>query len=1114
MKKRTKSLLAAFCTMALCGCLIAGSTYALFTDTANVDISVTSGKVDVDAMVSLLSCGSLNAATTYTNSENKLAALVNGSEKELTSDDYYTFDGDDAKFNGYYVKETKDISDDNDEVTFTNGGTASLAGNKLTLDKITPGDSVNLSIGITNNSNVSVYYRIKFYCDNEYKADDKEDKTTLTDFALFDSLDITIPVGYSQANSKVLTYTKKSLSGVKSYTTSWMQLAANESTNISSDGVTVSLPITIGNEVQNRTCDIYYVVEAVQYNANIGINQIEEVYIDQTKSGAGKVQEVAIDSNSQATETTVEVLDALTKNNQSSEEQTTEKSSVTVKLPAAALQKTITNADNQTTTTAAQSVQVNVTSTTVADVNKKYAAVSVETGNSAYAIDVDASVDGVTAPTLTDDSTYEISFEVGTVELDNVYHKGTVLKEGVENKNEDGEYYKYEDGTITLYVKSFSPFVISYLFGGGLGTADYPFLIYTAEQFNGLASLTSIITEKFGIDNDAVNFKLMSDISLGKTLSIDNTLNLDLNGYTIDNGVTLTSLIEVASGVLTINDSKTGNTGSIINTSAVTYYAISAILVNNNANLVIDNGVISSTYEAVYVYRGTVNIKGGSIYGTYYGIYSKMGTVNVNGGSVTGNKDYAIYATYGYVSNNLVYPYVYIYGGSITSNSESNSQCIGVNGYIVYYGGIFNKAVDIGWVDGSCRQVANADKSVFKIISGDETAEEGFSNYHLISTSSGLNNAIYYGGEVKLSSSITYTNSNKYLGKDMLIDLNGYTLTLDKTIYVYNGTEVIIKNGTIQEASTYDSAVLFIYMNATLTLDGVTVNAATSATIAAIQAGNPTKSAGHIILIGKSVINNSTGIGVGVFGYKAAEGATQYYSSIEVTDSTVSSYNQALTSNGSNDTGNEQGYVEIIVNSGVIESSNAMAIYAPAACSRTYIKGGTITGLSGIEVRAGTLVLTGGVITATADEFKSAANDNGVTTSGAAIVVVQHTTLQDIYVTIIDAELNGVYAIFEDDTQGNDGRKYNIINESGETVTNTYTAGNHAAAIHISIKGGTINGEVSSTCQSGFITGGTFSGNVESKYIADNYILVSKTEGTGEDETTIYKVISSTSELE
>lgn len=106
MKK--KVILSSILTIALCISLIAGSTFALFTSTSQVNVAVTSGKVEVVATASQPEYGS---------------TLEAGKLDEST---------------------------------------ATLEGNVITIDKMVPGDFVKFNITITNNSNVTIKYRTVF----------------------------------------------------------------------------------------------------------------------------------------------------------------------------------------------------------------------------------------------------------------------------------------------------------------------------------------------------------------------------------------------------------------------------------------------------------------------------------------------------------------------------------------------------------------------------------------------------------------------------------------------------------------------------------------------------------------------------------------------------------------------------------------------------------------------------------------------------------------------------------------------------------------------------------------------------------------------------------------
>ena len=59
MKRKNKVLLTSMATIAMSTSLLVGGTYALFTSESEVDIAVTSGKVEVTATAQNLTAGNL-----------------------------------------------------------------------------------------------------------------------------------------------------------------------------------------------------------------------------------------------------------------------------------------------------------------------------------------------------------------------------------------------------------------------------------------------------------------------------------------------------------------------------------------------------------------------------------------------------------------------------------------------------------------------------------------------------------------------------------------------------------------------------------------------------------------------------------------------------------------------------------------------------------------------------------------------------------------------------------------------------------------------------------------------------------------------------------------------
>lgn len=126
MNKTTKKnvVVSSILSIALCGSIMTGATFALFTSESKVNVAISSGKVDVKATaenLTLYSPTAINLDGTVANTTNAATASA-----------------------------------------FKNGGTATITdGNVVTLDRMTPGDKATFDIVVTNESNVTVQYQTK-----------------------------------------------------------------------------------------------------------------------------------------------------------------------------------------------------------------------------------------------------------------------------------------------------------------------------------------------------------------------------------------------------------------------------------------------------------------------------------------------------------------------------------------------------------------------------------------------------------------------------------------------------------------------------------------------------------------------------------------------------------------------------------------------------------------------------------------------------------------------------------------------------------------------------------------------------------------------------------------
>lgn len=192
MKKSV--ILSSIMLIALCLSLITGATFALFTSESSVNIAVSSGKVELVANIEDLETWSL--------------------------EDDYTVAG-------------------RTDGSFTLGGKAEVTGGNVKLDKIVPGDKVKFNVAGTNNSNITIQYRISVQAKEAYK--------------LLEGLKISI------AGAQY--------SSLYSYKTAWATLKAGET--FEDVEISMELPEEAGNEYQDLTANLVVLVEAIQGNAEV-----------------------------------------------------------------------------------------------------------------------------------------------------------------------------------------------------------------------------------------------------------------------------------------------------------------------------------------------------------------------------------------------------------------------------------------------------------------------------------------------------------------------------------------------------------------------------------------------------------------------------------------------------------------------------------------------------------------------------------------------------------------------------------------------------------------------------------------------------------------------------
>lgn len=213
MKK--KVLLSSIVTIAVCLCLIAGSTFALFTDKNEVSIVVSSANVDLEANVGELTLYSAKA---------------------------------DANGNLIDENGNKYVHEQQDDLFFSNGGKASYDATtmELNIERITPGDKIEFPISATNNSDVAIQYRYVIECTDEATAQ-KLQLLTVGENSMF----------FTVEGSPFV------VKG-KTFISNWETLQPGQ--NMPETKVTFELPVAAGNVYQNLEANFVITIEAVQAN--------------------------------------------------------------------------------------------------------------------------------------------------------------------------------------------------------------------------------------------------------------------------------------------------------------------------------------------------------------------------------------------------------------------------------------------------------------------------------------------------------------------------------------------------------------------------------------------------------------------------------------------------------------------------------------------------------------------------------------------------------------------------------------------------------------------------------------------------------------------------------
>ena len=595
------------------------------------------------------------------------------------------------------------------------------------------------------------------------------------------------------------------------------------------------------------------------------------------------------------------------------------------------------------------------------------------------------------------------------------------------------------------------------------------------EQTNYVAQIGSTgyasLADAIAAAKDGNTVKLLDNVDLTETLIIkDKTITLDLNGKTISNST------------------------DIWNEST---YSWSLISVRDNGNLTIDDTAGGGTLKAkendcyaldVYVYdtknveNTKLTINAGNYVGNVSAVYAFTGKVTINGGhfsiqQLSSSNDYRFMLNCYDASYTAGTAGFTVNGGTFSHFDPANNLAEGS---------------DTNFCTADYTTVQDGDNYTVKPWAEVAVAKVGDTYYKTLAAAV---TAAKDGNTVKILRDVNTAERHDVVGKKLILDLNGQTITTtiaerfmnirgggkltvtdnsaskdgkiisptgDYIFVVFKG-ELDFQAGTVDArgywqydnngtTEYYGNTIVLVYGDTNDTENYATVTLGENANLIATTKAVDEMPVGeaYAIMVDKNKAESAYGVKVDIKG--TTEHAGLYVNGVvKKTEGNVPVFN--------------------IYDGAVVDGQIYSAGYA-----KWNIYGGKITGSTGMEIRAGELNMTGGSLTGTATPTTVTPNGNGGTSDGAGLAIAQHTTKLPVIVNISDGTISGYSALYESNPQNNDSN-------SIAKVQIAVTGGNFAA-----INGGT--NAVYSQDKTGFITGGYFTSKPAKEYIATGYYVV------------------------
>lgn len=591
--------------------------------------------------------------------------------------------------------------------------------------------------------------------------------------------------------------------------------------------------------------------------------------------------------------------------------------------------------------------------------------------------------------------------------------------------------------------------------------------------------------------NNGDTVTLLSDTT--EDVLISKSITLDLGGKTLTN-----TGVGKATTSITVNNVTVKN-GNVI--GGASYYNIE---VKKGASATLEDvtATAGNTGSSMVDNWGTLTINSGTYTGGLNTVKSEEGSML----TITGGKFVSDYAPkYNITGTILVYGDTIITGGEFIQNSTSTAARVVVTGIVEGYtaktvitggnftnrssgaifhglgkatwdnfevsGGTFNKKISDGYCADGYIPTKNND-GTYGVKEGSYVAQIGTKKYETLADAIRL---AAKGKTITLLADIE-VNSTLSIAKNLIIDLNGKTLTGKTGSYMFNIAEaasVTFENGTINVADNYGAMNVY----GQLSLQNVNIEGAAIESSLLLINGNAN------VTVDKDTTVSANANVKDCFPAILFEPSGEAHNPVLKVYGTVKAIKMpAIQGNGS-----DKGTTDIYIYDGAKVLSDKLAMYLPQLCN-VNITGGLVEGYCGIGIKSGTLNISGGEVRGVCKDDvidDKYSQTNGISYDGSAILIDSYVG----YAGQVKINISGNAVVRS---------KYSTaIREIGNDASKTNV-------VAIGISGGQILGadgkqavlvrETSVSMVS--ISGGTFSSAVPADYCAAGYAPKDNGDGT------------------